>query len=123
MNTIAREAQPAIQRAIFRKHLEREIVSLANVFSVAGKRDPAKRSFAFAEERTNVLRNKTRYLKRVLATRIKCLLANVVAVIKRNCARAFQRQHGFDVPRHRLHRTLDVSSRIFFTKRRQLHRA
>jgi len=37
VDAIARESQPAIERAIFGKQLEREIVSLADVFSVAGK--------------------------------------------------------------------------------------
>src|SRR5678816_859352 len=36
VNAIARQTQPAIQRAVVRKHLEREIVSLANVLRVAG---------------------------------------------------------------------------------------
>jgi hypothetical protein len=35
VNAIARQTQPAIQRAIVRKHLEREIVGLANVSRIA----------------------------------------------------------------------------------------
>src|SRR5215813_10723757 len=31
VNAVARQTQPAIQRAIVRKHLEREIVGLANI--------------------------------------------------------------------------------------------
>src|SRR5829696_6523164 len=71
VNAIARKTQPAIQRAIIGKHLQREIVSLANVLWITRQRHPAKRSFAFAEEWSNVLGHETRYLKRILATRIK----------------------------------------------------
>src|SRR6185369_12949664 len=63
VNAIARQTQPAIQRAIVGKHLEGEIVGLAYVFCLARQRHPAKRSFAFAEKRPNVLGHKTRYLK------------------------------------------------------------
>src|SRR6185369_16159464 len=115
VNAIARQPQPEIQRAIVRKHLEGEIVGLANVSRIARQRNPAKRSFAFAEKRANVLGHETRYLKRILATRIKRLLANVVAVIESDRARTLQREHRLDVPRHRLHRFLDISRRVFFT--------
>src|ERR1041385_9104598 len=57
MHAVARETQPAIQRPIFGKHLQREIVSLANVLRIARQRDPAKWPLTFAEERANVLRH------------------------------------------------------------------
>src|SRR3954447_8704483 len=60
LHAIARQTQPAIQGAIVGKQLEREVVSLANVFRIAGKRHPAKRSFAFTKKRPDVLRHKTR---------------------------------------------------------------
>src|SRR5689334_23440128 len=90
VNAIARQTQPAIQRAIVGKQLEREVVSLANVFRVARQRDPAKRSLAFAEQRANVLRHETRNLECIFATSVESLLANVVAVIKRDRAGALQ---------------------------------
>src|ERR1041385_3613330 len=91
VNAFARETQPAIQRAIVRKQLECEVVSLANVFGVARQRDPAKRPFAFAEQRSNVFGHESRNLERVFATGVESLLANVVAVIKRDGAAALQR--------------------------------
>src|SRR6185369_10692649 len=97
MNAVARQTQPAIQRAIIGKHLEREIVSLANVLGIAGQRHPTKRTLALAEQRANVFRDEAGYLERVFATSIERLLANVVAVIESNRARTFQRQHRFDV--------------------------
>src|ERR1700752_871859 len=87
MHAIARQTQPTIQRAIVRKHLECQIVRFANVFRISRKRHPSKRSFAFAEKRSNVFGNKARYLERIGASRIKRLLANVVAVVKRYCSR------------------------------------
>src|SRR5215217_950843 len=112
VNTVTSQSQPAIQRAIVRKHLEGEIVSLANVVGIARQRHPAKWSLAFTEERSNVLWHKTRDLEGVPATCIKRLLANVVAVIESDRARTFQRQHRFYMPRHRLHRPLNISIRI-----------
>src|SRR5215212_5865521 len=76
VNSIARETQPAIQCAIIGKHLQRKIVSIANVLRIAGQRHPAKRSFAFAEKRANVFRHKARYLKRIRTTSIESLLTN-----------------------------------------------
>src|SRR3569832_1682762 len=102
VHTIARQTQPAIQRAIVRKHLQREIVSLANVLWITRQRHPAKRSFPFAEERANVLRHEARYLKCILATRVEREIANVVAVIDSDRSHALQRDHCFDVSRHRL---------------------
>src|SRR3954452_5449932 len=81
LHSIARETQPAIQRPIFGKHLQREIVSLANVLRIARQRHPAKRSFPFTEERANVLGYEARYLKRILTARIERLLTNVIAVV------------------------------------------
>src|SRR5690348_570762 len=54
VNAIPSETQPAIQRLVIGKHLEREIVRLTNVLSITRQRNPAKRSFAFAEQRSDV---------------------------------------------------------------------
>src|SRR5689334_13143387 len=82
VHAIAREPQPAIQRAIVGKHLEREIVGLANVLRIAGERDPAKGSLAFTKQWANVLRHKAGNVERVLATGVERLLADVVAVVE-----------------------------------------
>src|ERR1043165_1170115 len=116
VHTLARQTQPAIQRAIVGKHLEREIVSLAYVVRIARQRRPAKWSLAFTEKRTNVFRNESGYLKRVFASRIKRLLANVVAVVECNRARTLQGQHRLDVLGHRRGGLLDVCSRVVRTQ-------
>src|SRR5690242_6089290 len=67
MDAIAGKPQPAIERAIVGKHLEREIVSLANVLRIAGKRDPAERPFAFTKQRPNVFGHEAGNVERVLA--------------------------------------------------------
>src|SRR5215207_9572911 len=66
LNAITRKTQPAIQRTIVGKHLQRQVIGFSNVLRVAGKRDPTKWSLAFTEEWPNVFRNKARYLERIL---------------------------------------------------------
>jgi hypothetical protein len=88
LNAIARKRQPAIQGLVFGKEFEREVVCLAYVFGVARKRDPAEWSFALAEERADVFRDKARNLEGVNAARIECLLAYIVAVIEGDSAAA-----------------------------------
>src|SRR6185436_13867019 len=81
LNAISSQPQPAIQRSIFRKQLQREVIGLANVVWVTRQRDPAKRPFAFAEKRPDVFGDEAGNIKRIVTACIKRLLANVVAVI------------------------------------------
>src|SRR5580765_1013537 len=59
LDALARQFDPAAQNAIPRKHLQYQIVSDGNISGIAGERYPSERAAAFAEERTDVRRNKT----------------------------------------------------------------
>src|SRR5882724_11644961 len=65
LHPVTRQTQPAIQRLVFRKKFEREIVGFANVIRIARECDPAKRPFAFAKKRTDVFRDKAGNLESV----------------------------------------------------------
>src|SRR6266850_707937 len=112
LNAIACEPQPTVQRSIVWKKFEGQVVGLPNIIRISGERDPAKRSLAFTEERTNVLRYKSRNLKCVETTGIECLLTYVVAIVEGDGTAAFQREHRFDMPGHRLCRLLNIRLRI-----------
>src|SRR5687767_2559676 len=86
LNAVAGQTQPTIQSRIVWEKLQREVVGLLNITRITGQRDPAKWTFAFTEERANVLRDETGNLKRILHACIKRHLPDVVAVIKRHGA-------------------------------------
>ena len=52
-DTLAGQANPAVQRLIFGEELEHRFVGALDVRRVAGQRRPAERPFALAEERPN----------------------------------------------------------------------
>src|SRR4030095_381775 len=107
MNSLLREFHPARERFVFGKQFESEFVSARDILRFATQPEPAKRTTSFAEERTNVFWNETWNIERVLHAGFLRLRANIVAVIKCDRALLLQREHRFDMRRHRLHRTLD----------------
>ena len=82
LDSIARQAQPAIQSLVIGKQFQREIVRLANVFGFARQSDPTKRAFAFAEKRANVFRHEAGNLERIFTACIERHLANVIAIVE-----------------------------------------
>src|SRR5580704_14862703 len=59
LDPLAGKINPAAQNSIAGKHLQHELVRKVNVGGITGKRRPAERATAFAEERPNVLQHKT----------------------------------------------------------------
>ena len=55
VDALARQRQPARQRFVVRKQLERQAVGAVDVLGIAGERHPAERPAAFAEQRADVL--------------------------------------------------------------------
>ena len=81
------------------------------------ERDPAKRPFAGAEERSNVRRNEAGDVERALAPRVGGAGANVVAVVEHLRSRAPSSQSiGYDLFGHARFRALDVPIRVVRTK-------
>src|SRR6267378_4153243 len=103
VHAIAREAQPTIECAVIGKEFKRKVVSFADIVRVAGKRHPAKWSLPFAEERPNVFGYEARNLKGIDATGIQRLLAYVIPTVESHGPGAFQGEHCFNMPCHRLH--------------------
>src|SRR6266403_1391500 len=112
LNAITCEPQPTVQRSIVWKKFECQVVGLPNIIRISRECYPEKRSLAFTEERTNVFRYKSRNLKCVETTGIECLLTYVVAIVEGDGTAAFQREHRFDMPGHRLFRLLNIRLRI-----------
>src|SRR5687768_18614473 len=86
VNSIARQPQPAIQRDVIRKQLQRQIISLLNITRITGQSHPTKGSLAFTEKRADVFRYEARDIECTFNTRIKRHLANVVSVIEGDCS-------------------------------------
>src|SRR5947207_1279491 len=82
-DALVRHVEPAMKVRVRGKQFLYLAIGLVDVLGIAGERNPAKRSFAFTEQRANVRRNKARKVERVRNTFVACDLANVVAVIER----------------------------------------
>ena len=83
---LARHPEPALQMRVVRKELHHLAVRLVDVFGIAGKRHPAERSLAFAEERPDVRGHETGERERVGDAFVERDLADVVAVVERRDA-------------------------------------
>ena len=100
-HALLRHANPAFQRFVFREQFQDRFVGAEQIFLVAAQRHPAKRAFAFAEQRPNKRGHKAGIIERILHARIKGALPQVVAVIKHDRAALLKFQHRLHVPRHR----------------------
>ena len=79
-----RHLYPAFEVIVFREHFQNQAIGASNVRSLAGKRGPAERAFAFAKKRTNISWNKTREVVGVLQARFGSVVADIVSVVKSN---------------------------------------
>ena len=103
-----------------RKHLQHQIVGGVNVGGIAGKRRPAERPAAFAEQRTNVRGHESGKIVSVLHAVLEGEGANVVAVVEGDRAHLLQLEHAFDVARHGVERALDICFGIALAQRQRV---
>src|SRR6185437_8627218 len=96
-NTLARQLNPAIQNAVLGKEFQDQIVSHRNIGRVPGKRHPAERPPAFAEQRADIGRYKPRKIVGVLDSVLKSKGPDIVSVVKGHAAHLLQAQHAFHV--------------------------
>ena len=111
-----RQLDPASQMFVLREHLQHQSIRPRNIGSLSGKRRPAERSLAFAEQRPDICRHKAGEVVGVLHALFERKCSNVVAVIERHRAQLLQIEHAADVLRYRCQRVLPVFLWIFFPK-------
>src|SRR5262249_10021175 len=75
------QRDPAAQMLILRKQIEYQLIGAGNVRGLAGKRRPAKRPFAFAEQWPDIRRHKSGKVVGVLQSLLIREVPNVVAVV------------------------------------------
>src|SRR5205807_3525112 len=64
-NPLARHVEPPMQMLIRRKERLHLAIGFVDVVRIAGKRDPAKRPLALAEQRADISRDETRKIESV----------------------------------------------------------
>src|SRR5690242_14626175 len=116
MYALLRHLDPARERFVAREHFEDEFVGAMNVGRLAGKRGPAERSAAFAEEWANVSGHEAGKIVCVLDALLESEGADVVAVVERDRAHFLQSEHAFDVRGDGFHRALAIRLRITLAK-------
>jgi len=90
LDSLAGEADPAAKNVIVREHFQNQIVGDGDVRGLTGKRDPAERPPAFAEERAYVGGHKSRETVGILYALLKGEGADVVAVVESNSPHLLQ---------------------------------
>ncbi|MNK94473.1 hypothetical protein D3C87_1146750 [compost metagenome] len=100
-NAFFSHVQPTQQIFFVREQFTKGIVCDFDVFRITRKCDPTERTTAFTEQRTNEGWNKSRVIKGVRDTRLKCAGTQVVTVIESHSTAIFHRQHAAYVLRHR----------------------
>ncbi len=103
---------PAVQSHVIRKQSQHFAVNRKNIFRVSGKRRPAKRPLAFAEQRANVRGHKSRIRKRLGKSRFQRLSAQVIAIVEDHSPTPLELNHGFRVLDHGLLATPHILLRI-----------
>ncbi len=112
-------ANPAFQRFIFGEQFQNRFVGAEQILFIATQRHPAKRPFAFAEQRADKRRHEARIVERILYARIEGALPQIVAVIKHDRAALLKVQHCLHVPRHRRARSARKLGRITLAQSRR----
>ena len=102
---------PAHERGIAGELFDDRAVGGRDVSWVARKRDPSEGTFALAEQRPDVSRNKTGIVECPLAATKACLGAQAVSVVEYLGASVEKRNHPVDVARHALARASDIRVR------------
>src|SRR5688500_1152775 len=83
-NALAGHFDPAGKTLVLRKQIQYHLISGVNIFRVTGKRYPAERALALAEQRTDIGRNEAREIKGVFYSALVMRLATqVISIIKR----------------------------------------
>ena len=100
-NPLLGQFDPAVQVLVLREELENRLIGAIDIFRVTRKRYPPKRTFALAEQRANIRRDKAWESKRSRITTLASFIANRVSVIKNHGTLIHETDHGFDVLRHR----------------------
>ena len=111
---------PSLQCLVLRKLPEHGFVRFVDIFRVSRQRGPAEGSLTGAEQRPDILRNKTRNIERLLHSSFLGLAADVVSVIKSPGPPLLELEHGFHVHGHRLVRPLDILVRILLSQLQRL---
>src|SRR5690348_2620024 len=114
------ERDPALEMLVVGEKLEHERIRSRDIFGIAGKSNPTKWSFSFAEQRANVLRNETGDVESIPETGIERDSADVVSVIERDRAALLHLQHRRHVLDRRLRRALHVLRRVCDTQRERI---
>src|ERR1700683_5788571 len=99
---------PPRQNFVVRKQVQHQLVRSINIRRFTGKRSPTKRPAPFAKQRTNVGRDKSRKIVRVLHTLLESESADVISVIEGDRSQLLQREHAFDMLGDRFERTLAI---------------
>src|SRR5450631_650124 len=84
LDALAGKFNPAPQAAILGKKFKHQIVGDGDVRSFARKRHPTKRPAPFAQQRTDILRHKSRKIISILHAALERERTNIVAVVKRD---------------------------------------
>ena len=96
------------QDLVLGEKLERQLIGTVDVLGIAGERNPAERPLPGAEQRPDILRNKSGDEERIDGAGVEGEAADVVAVVERDCPGSLEREHGVDVHDHRGGRAADV---------------
>ena len=99
LNALLRQANPARQNFVVRKHFKHELIGSVDVRRFAGKRGPAKWTAAFAEKWPDVGGHEAGEIVSVFHALLECEGADVVAVVESHGAEFLQSQHAFHVAR------------------------
>ena len=83
LDAAARHLEPLREMLVLREERLHLRIRLEDVLGIAGERDPAERSLAFAEERADIRRNESGIRERIGHTFVLRDLADVVAVVER----------------------------------------
>src|ERR1700730_11230519 len=106
---LASKTNPPIEKLIFRKHSQNQVICYLNVGDITRKSHPTERPAAFAEKRTNIRRHETREIIGILYAVIERKGSDVIAVVESDGAHPLKFKHGFDVVSHCVERPLDIS--------------
>ena len=105
-NAVARHVEPVVDMLILREQLLDLGVGLVNILRIAGQRNPAKRSPAFAKHRPNIGRHEAGEVERIFHAGIERDLADIVAIVDGRYPHRMEIEHGLHVHCARLRRLL-----------------
>src|SRR5712692_5203141 len=111
-HALLRQADPAVEDRVVREELQHQFVGAIDVRRLTRERHPAERPAALAEKRPDVRWHEAGKIVGVLDALLESKRADVVAVVKRDCAQLLQREHPADVLGNRFHGAIAVLLRV-----------